>query len=148
MIIAQNILFAFPCSSYLLCVLLNEVSGRKPSDIVIKLRITVLMYGPVLQCTHFIPNYAFSLHIHCPIRYVFACFSQVKKLFEVFYGIFSISILILAPLCLEKKLTLPSHSLHFLTSQRELKMTCSAFFYVIQYNDGIYIIIVLFTDSI
>lgn len=67
------------------------------------------MYGPVLQCTHFIPNYAFSLHIHCPIRYVFACFSQVKKLFEVFYGIFSISILILAPLCLEKKLTLPSH---------------------------------------
>lgn len=86
-----------------------KVSGRKPSDIVIKFRITVLIYGPVLQCTHFILNYAFSLHIHCPIHYVFACFSQVKKLFEVFYGIFSISILILAPLCSEKKLTFPSH---------------------------------------
>lgn len=104
-----------------------KVRGRKPS---------VANYCTRVWSSATVYTFSFRImHLVCiyivPYIMYLLVFSQVKKLFEVFYGIFSISILILEPLCLEKKLTLPSHSLHFFTSQRELKMTCSAFFDVI-----------------
>lgn len=56
----KNILFAFPCSSYLLCVLLNEVSGRKPSDIL--LSSFELLYSCMVQC--------YSVHISFRIMHL------------------------------------------------------------------------------